>query len=178
MACNITAGRERACKQGIGGQSTLYLFYQDDTNFMTLSADKSTVSAVTLAADSVFAFPLEGDSNTLEMSTVGDRNTGTRVNTQTLNVVLPRLDAVTSAQMNLLVAGYPQAIVADKQGNYIVLGFDHGVDFTVAASTGGSATDMNGYSLTGIAMEDGMAPHIDDVAVISDFIDAVDDGVA
>tara|TARA_R110000737_G_scaffold106687_3_gene139515 strand:+ start:724 stop:1260 length:537 start_codon:yes stop_codon:yes gene_type:complete len=178
MACNITAGRERACKEGIGGQSTLYLFYQDDATFMTLSADKGEVATVTAADDSIFAFPLVGDSNTLEMSTVGDRNTGTRVNTQTLTVTLPKLDAVTSAQMNLLVAGYPQAVILDKQGNYIVLGLDHGMDFTVVASTGGAAADMNGYTLSGVAMEDGLAPHMADETAIAAFIAGIDDGVA
>ena len=176
MACNITAGRERACKEGIGGNSTLYLFYQNDTTFFALSEDKATVATCTAAVDSIFAFPLVGDSNTLEMSVVGDRNTGTRVNTQTLTVTLPRLDAVTSAQMNLLVAGYPQAVILDKQGNYIVLGLDHGMDFTVVASTGGAASDMNGYTLTGVAMEDGLAPHMTDDTAIGSFIAGIDDG--
>ena len=92
---------------------------------------------------------------------VGDRNTSSRVNTQTLTTVLKSMDAATNAEFNLLVAGYPSAVVVDRNGNYIALGLDDGIDFTVVASTGGAKTDGNMYTLTGIATTKDLAPFLD-----------------
>ena len=111
MACDITIGRDRACKDGLGGNSTLYL-YNELADAFTVENGEATEMNVLLTA--AFAFPLEGDGNTLEQSMVSDRNTGTKVNTQTLTVMLKNMDAATSAEFNLLAAGYPQAVVVDR----------------------------------------------------------------
>ena len=158
MACDITQGRLRACKDGLGGQSTLYLFNQLEDAF-TVTGGEATAMNVALTA--AYKFELEGDGNTLEESMVGDRNTGTRVNTQTLTIVLKNMDAATSAEFNLLVAGYPSAVVVDRNGNYIALGLDDGIDFTVVASSGGAKSDMNGYTLTGVSTTSELGPHLD-----------------
>ena len=49
----------------------------------------------------------------------------------------------------------------DRNGNYIALGLDDGIDFTVVASTGGAKTDGNMYTLTGIATCKDLAPFLD-----------------
>ena len=112
-----------------------------------------------------YSFPLEGDGNTLEQSMVSDRNTGTKVNTQTLTVILKNMDASTSAQFNLLSAGYPQAVVVDRNGNHHAIGLDDGIDFTIVASSGGAKTDLNGYTLTGVSTVSDLAPILDESTV-------------
>jgi len=162
MACDITIGRDRACKDGLGGNSTLYLYNELADAFTVLNGEATAMNVLLTAA---FAFPLEGDGNTLEQSMVSDRNTGTKVNTQTLTVMLKNMDAATSAEFNLLAAGYPQAVVVDRNGNHHAIGLDDGIDFTVLASTGGAKTDMNGYTLTGVATTTDIAPILDDATV-------------
>ena len=164
MACDITIGRDRACKDGLGGNSTLYLYNELADAFTVLGGEATAMNVLLTAA---FAFPLEGDGNTLEQSMVSDRNTGTKVNTQTLTVMLKNMDAATSAEFNLLAAGYPQAVVVDRNGNHHAIGLDDGIDFTVLASTGGAKTDMNGYTLTGIATTTDIAPLLDDSTVLA-----------
>ena len=164
MACDITIGRDRACKDGLGGNSTLYLYNELADAFTVLNGEATAMNVLLTAA---FAFPLEGDGNTLEQSMVSDRNTGTKVNTQTLTVVLKNMDAATSAEFNLLAAGYPQAVVVDRNGNHHAIGLDDGIDFTVLASTGGAKTDMNGYTLTGVATTTDIAPILDDSTVLA-----------
>ena len=159
MPCLITSGRSKACKDGLGGQSTLYLYNSLEDAFTVLNGEATTMNASLTAA---YAYPLEGDGNTLEQSMVSDRNTGTRVNTQTLTIVLKNMDAAANAEFNLLAAGYPQAVVVDRNGNYIALGLDDGIDFTVVSSTGGAKTDMNGYTLTGVSTTSELAPQLDD----------------
>ena len=97
----------------------------------------------------------------LEQNMVSDRNTGTRVNTQTLTIVLKVMDAATNAQFQLLSAGYPQGVIEDRNGNYHAVGSDDGIDFTIVASTGGAKTDLNGYTLTGVATTGEFAPILD-----------------
>ena len=99
MACDLTAGRLKACKQSLGGVSTLYLFNFVENPF-TVAAGVAT--AINPLLTTVFEYELEGDGNNISESQVPDRNTGTTVNTQTSTFVLKKVDATTSAQMNLL----------------------------------------------------------------------------
>ena len=159
MACSdLTAGRERTCKDSLGGNSILYLYNALEAPF-TVSNGEATAMNVLLTE--AFAFPLEGDGNTLEESMVSDRNTGTTVNTQTLTIVLKKPDAATNAQFNLLAKGYPQAVIVDRNGNYRSIGADDGIDFTVVESTGGAKTDLNGYTLTGVSTTGSLAEFLD-----------------
>ena len=87
MACDINIGRAQPCKDGLGGQSTLYLYNGLEDAFTVASGEATAINAL---LDEVYAFPLEGDGNTLEQSMVGDRNTGSKVNTQTLTTVLKK----------------------------------------------------------------------------------------
>lgn len=166
MACDITAGRARACKENLGGNAKLFLFNFVEDPF-TVAAGVAT--AINPLLTEVFEFELEGDGNTLVENMVSDRNTGTTVNTQTLTVVLKKIDAATSAQMNLLAYGFPQAVVKDRNGVYHAIGIDDGIDFTIDQTTGGAKTDLNGYTLTGVSTTGELSPKLD-TATITAFL--------
>jgi hypothetical protein len=162
MACDITAGRLRACKDGIGGVGELYLFNFVENPFTVASGVATAINPLLTEA---FKFELEGDGNTLVQDMVSDRNTGTRVNTQTLTVMLKKISATDSANMNLLAAGFPMAVVKDRNGIYHAVGIDDGIDFTIQEATGGAKTDMNGYTLTGVSTTGTLAPKLDSSTV-------------
>lgn len=162
MACDITAGRDKACKQGLGGLGKLYLFNFVENPF-TVTAGVAT--AINPLLTTVFEYELEGDGNNVAESLVSDRNSGTSLNTQTLTVVLKKIDAVTSAQMNLLAYGFPMAVVKDRNGIFHAIGTDDGIDFTVAQSTGGAKGDLNGYTLTGVSTTGSLSPKLDATTV-------------
>ena len=159
MACDITVGRARVCKDGLGGNSKLYLYNEQEDPF-TVSAG-GLCTAINASITEVFEFDLEGDGNTLVQSLVPDRNTGSTVNTQTLTVVLKQINAATSVNLNLLAYGFPGAVVKDRNGNYHAVGIDDGIDFTIESATGGAKTDLNGYTLTGVSTTDSLAPVLD-----------------
>jgi len=162
MPCDITAGRDKACKQGLGGLGKLYLFNFVENPF-TVTAGVAT--AINPLLTTVFEYELEGDGNNVAESLVSDRNSGTSLNTQTLTVVLKKIDAVTSAQMNLLAYGFPMAVVKDRNGIFHAIGTDDGIDFTVAQSTGGAKGDLNGYTLTGVSTTGALSPKLDATTV-------------
>jgi len=164
MACDLTAGRVKACKQGLGGLGKLYLFNFVEDPF-TYAAGIAT--AINPLLTTVFEYELEGDGNNVSESLVPDRNTGASVNTQTSTFVLKKIDAVTSAQMNLLAYGFPMAVAKDRNGIYHAIGIDDGIDFTVVQSTGGAKTELNGYTLTGVSTTGSLSPKLDTATIVA-----------
>jgi len=166
MACDITAGRLKQCKQSLGGLGTLYLFNFLENPFTIAAGVATAVNPLLL---SVFQYEIEGDGNKVDENLVPDRNSGTSVNTQTMTIVLKKIDAATSLQMNLLAYGFPMAVIKDRNGIYHALGIDDGIDFSVAQSTGGAKTEMNGYTLTGVATTGALSPKLDS-GTVTDFL--------
>jgi len=162
MACDLTSGREKACKQGLGGIGKIFLFNFLENPFTVVAGVATAINPLLLTA---FEYELEGDGNNVSESMVSDRNSGTSVNTQTSTFVLKKIDAVTSAQMNLLAYGFPMAVVKDRNGIYHAIGIDDGIDFTVVQSTGGAKTELNGYTLTGVSTTGSLSPKLDTATV-------------
>ncbi|HRA73653.1 MAG TPA: hypothetical protein PLB11_12635, partial [Flavobacterium sp.] len=108
--------------------------------------------------------------NNVSESIVSDRNTGTSINTQTTTIVLKKIDAVTSAQLNLLTYGFPMVVVKDRNGVFHAIGIDDGIDFTVVQSTGGAKTELNGYTLTGVSTTGALSPKLDALTITA-FLD-------
>lgn len=170
MACDITAGRLKVCKESNGGLRKLYLFNYVENPF---TVSNGVVTALNPLLTFVYEYELEGDGNTFGENMPSDRNSGTTVNTQTLTIVLKKQDAVTSAQLTLLAKGFPMAVVRDRNNVYHAIGIDDGIDFTIAPQTGGAKTEMNGYTLTGVATTKDLSPKLDSEA-IAEFLALVD----
>jgi hypothetical protein len=162
MACDLTAGRAKVCKNGISGLGKLYLFnYVEDA----FTYANGIVTAINPLLTTVFEYELEGDGNNVSESIVSDRASGTSINTQTATIVLKQIDADTSAQMNLLAYGWNSAVVKDRNGVYHALGIDDGIDWTVAQTTGGAKNELNGYTLTGTATTGSLSPKLDALTI-------------
>lgn len=162
MACDISAGRTRPCKQSLGGLGKLFLFNYVENPFTYANG---IATAINPDLTDVYEFEIEGDGNNVSESMVSDRNSGTTLNTQTSTIVLKKIDATTSAQMNLLANGFPMAVVKDRNGIYHAIGIDDGIDFTVVQSTGGAKGELNGYTLTGVSTTATLSPKLDSSTV-------------
>ncbi len=166
LPCDLTSGRGKACKNSLGGLGKLFLFNFLEDPFTVVSGIVTAINPLLLE---VFSFELEGDGNNVSESLVSDRNAGTSLNTQTITTVLKKIDAVTSAQMNLLAYSFPMAVVKDRNGIYHAIGIDDGIDFTVVQSTGGAKNELNGYTLTGVSTSGSLSPKLND-ATVTDFL--------
>jgi len=162
MACDITKGRAKECKDGIGGNSVLYLFNFEEDPFTILAGEATAINVLITA---VFKYDLSGDGHILDENMVSARNEGTTLNTQTITAILQKIDASTSAEMNLVTKSTPQGVVKDRNGNHFAVGITDGIDFTVVANTGSAKGDLNGYTLTGISTEQDLAPILDSATV-------------
>ncbi len=160
--CDITSGRDRSCKDSLGGNSVMYLYNEIEDPFTIVGGD---ATAMNVALTANFKFELEGDGNTFEQDMPSDRNTGTSVNTQTTVIVLKKMDAETNAEFNLLVAGFSQMVIVDRNGNHMAVGIDDGIDWQVGTTTGGAKADGNLYTLTGVSTTNALAPILDSSTV-------------
>ena len=162
MACDLTAGRLRPCRQSIGGLGKLYLF-----NFVedAFTYANGIATAINPLLTTVYEYEIEGDGNNVVESLVPDRNTGTTINTQTSTIVLKQIDAATSAELNLLAYRWNSAVVKDRNGIYHALGIDDGIDWSISQSTGGAKGDLNGYTLTGVSTTGSLSPKLDALTV-------------
>lgn len=155
MACDITSGRTKPCKNSLAGTSKVFFInYVEDA----FTVANGVATAINPLVTEVFQYDLTGEGNSLAQSMVSDKTAGTTVNTQTLTLALQRISKEDNHQFNLLAYGFPIAVVKDRNGLYHAVGISEGIDFTVAPTTGAAKADFNGYNLTGTAMEGQLAP--------------------
>ena len=159
MACDITSGRAKQCKEFLGGVQKLYLFNYLENPFTVVDG---AATAMNVLLTEAFEYDLVGDGQVLVEDMVSDRATGTTVNTQTVTAILQGLDVATSNEMKAVANGYPQAVVKDRNNNYIVVGYSEGIDFTVNSTTGSTQAELNGYTLTGVALEGALGAYLDE----------------
>jgi hypothetical protein len=145
MACLLTSGRALPCKSSVGGLKAVYF------------ADYGTLGTTTIAAGEItaisgtpdfFKFDIKGNSS-LETTINSSRENGTTFYTQTLNLTLPVLDKATQEQIKLLATARPHVAIEDYNGNFFMVGLEHGAEVTGGTIVSGAAMgDLSGFTLT------------------------------
>lgn len=155
MACDITSGRKKPCKNSLAGTSKVIFINYVENPFTVVNGEATAINPL---ITEVFQYDLTGETNNLLQSMVSDRTPGTTVNTQTLTLALQGISKEDNNQFNLLAYGYPIAVVKDRNNLYHAVGISDGIDFTVSPTTGAAKADFYGYNLTGVALEGSLAP--------------------
>ena len=145
MACLLTSGRALPCKSSVGGLKAVYF------------ADYGTLGTTTIAAGEItaisgtpdfFKFDIKGNSS-LETTINSSRENGTTFYTQTLNLTLPVLDKATQEQIKLLATARPHVAIEDYNGNFFLVGLEHGAEVNGGTVVSGAAMgDLSGFTLT------------------------------
>jgi hypothetical protein len=135
MSCDLSQGRQRPCKDSVGGLKAVYFVNYGDTNYSpvmnTTSGTEDNVASIGTAT--AYRYDLKGNSN-LEQTIVSSTDTGGTFFEQVLTLVLPKLTAKDHKQLKLLSFGRPHIIIKDNNDNY----------FTSGSAMG----DLSGYTLT------------------------------
>ena len=145
MACLLTSGRALPCKSSVGGLKAVYF------------ADYGTLGATTIASGEItalagtpdfFKFDIKGNSS-LETTINSSRENGTTFYTQTLNLTLPVLDKATQEEIKILATARPHVAIEDYNGNFFMVGLEHGAEVTGGTIVSGAAMgDLSGFTLT------------------------------
>jgi hypothetical protein len=167
MACDLSAGRLIPCKDVVGGLDAVYFINYDDVTGYTYDVTNTDVIETITGGGTInaYKYDLKGDSS-FEQTITSDRNNGTTMIEQTLNLMLTKQDLATHKQVKLLTFGRPRVIIKDRNGNYFVCGLAWGAEVTGGAIASGAAMgDKSGYSITLVAQE----------KIAANFMEATDD---
>ena len=168
MACTITQGRSVPCKSGVGGLKTIYFADYGSLGAAADSASQGPFSATFNGQIDTFAsltgtapsasgvlkqFDVKGNSS-LETAINSSRENGTTFYESTLNITLTFLEKATQEEIKLISHARPHVFVEDYNGNYFVLGLEHGCEVTGGSIVSGAAMgDLSGFTLTLVSQE-------------------------
>ena len=150
MACTLTTGRKLPCKSGVGGLKTVYFADYGTLGTATIVAGEVTALA---GSPALFQFDIKGNSS-LETAINSSRENGTTFYETTLNLTLTFLEKATQEELKLIAHARPHVFVEDYNGNYFVLGLEHGCEVTGGSIVSGAAMgDLSGFTLTLVSQE-------------------------
>ena len=150
MACLLTSGRALPCKSSVGGLKSVYFCDYGTLGDATIVAGEITAVAGT---PDFFKYDIKGSSS-LETAITSSRENGTTFYTQTLNLTLTTLDKATQEEIKLLSVSRPHIAVEDYNGNFFLVGLEHGAEVTGGSIASGAAmADASAFTLTFEAME-------------------------
>jgi|SRR5210317_497375 len=161
MACDLTLGRKEPCKDVVGGIKNLYFVNYGDLGTVTITDDVSGESITNItgytgdvAGDlTCYKYEVKGNSS-LEQTVNSSRENGTTFYEQTLNLTLKKLSKLDNKQLKLMAYGRPHVAVEDYNGNFMMVGLEHGADVSGGTVvTGAAMGDLSGYTLTLTGME-------------------------
>jgi hypothetical protein len=165
MACALTTGRSLPCKSAVGGLKTVYFADYGTLGTATISAGEITALSGT---PSWYQYDIKGNSS-LETTVNSSRENGTTFYTQTLNLTLTYLDKATQEEIKLLAAARPHVAIEDYNGNFFLVGLEHGAEVTGGTIVSGAAmADLSGFTLTFEAMETAPAYFVTSTVITDD----------
>lgn len=154
MACDLTTGIGIGCKDSVGGLKAIYLADFGTMGAVTYDGTETDMIAGLADATTVwFKYDLVGTTNTFAETMAANEDNGTSFSEQTLTVTLAKLNIQANKELKLVTWGRPHAVVEDRNGNFFMMGLEHGVNGTLTTATGGAMTDLNGYTLALIGRE-------------------------
>lgn len=156
MACNIDTGRTLPCRDSVGGLKNVYFVNYDAAASIPLvdtAGNEDTVAFDGVWDATNYQYELKGTSS-LTTNIQASRENGTVAFEQVLELTLPKLSKEDNYQIKLLAWGRPRIVVEDYNGNFFLVGREHGADVTGGTIvTGAAMGDLSGYTLSFTAME-------------------------
>lgn len=152
MACKSFAlsGTALPCKNNMGGIKEVYITKQADITKVTLTAEESQISEITMAADAKFkTYLFNRGTASMTSTATSDEAIGNFSVTTELNLQFSKMETAKRLEIMALCLENVAVIVKDFNGKYWYLGYDFPVTATAATGvTGTAATDLNGYTVT------------------------------
>jgi hypothetical protein len=161
MACDIAKGRKEPCKDVVGGIKNLYFVNYGDLGTVDITDDATGEEITDISGYTgdvagnltCYKYEVKGNSS-LEQTVNSSRENGTTFYEQTLNLTLKKLSKLDNKELKLMAYGRPHVVVEDYNGNYMMVGLEHGADVSGGTVvTGAAMGDLSGYTLTLTAME-------------------------
>ena len=145
MACNLTKGRGRDCKDGIGGILSVAFARHSDIGAITTASGLITAIAGTFT---VFKYDLPKHTGNHRDEIQSDIVNGTVFFKQILEIILHKLTAADKEEFILLLQNRLAIFVHDNNNNIFLMGVHDGAEVSGGDfGTGTLKGDRNGYAL-------------------------------
>ena len=163
MACDLTGGRLRPCKDAVGGIKKVHFVDFGDLGDVTINSGATGDDEIT-DMDGTFTYhtyDVKGNSS-LETNINSSMENGTTFFEQVLNITLFKLTKEDNKELKLMAYGRPHVVVQTFDDKFLMVGVENGADVTGGTAVTGTAMgDLNGYTLTLTANELFMPNFID-----------------
>jgi len=150
MACDLTGGRLKPCKDAVGGIRKIHFVDYGDLGAVTLTDDEVTDMTGTFT---YHTYDVKGNSS-LETNIQTSLENGTTFFEQVVSVTLHKLTKEDNKELKLMAFGRPHVFVETFDGKLLLVGREHGAEVTGGTAVTGTAMgDLQGYTLTLTANE-------------------------
>ena len=150
MACDLTGGRLKPCKDAVGGIRKIHFVDYGDLGAVTLTDDEVTDMTGTFT---YHTYDVKGNSS-LETNIQTSLENGTTFFEQVISVTLHKLTKEDNKELKLMAFGRPHVFVETFDGKLLLVGREHGAEVTGGTAVTGTAMgDLQGYTLTLTANE-------------------------
>jgi hypothetical protein len=150
MACDLTGGRLKPCKDAVGGVRKIHFVDFGDLGTITLTDDEVTDMSGTFT---YHTYDVKGNSS-LETNINSSVENGTTFFEQVVNITLHKLTKEDNKELKLMSYGRPHIFIETFDGNLLLVGREHGAEVTGGTMVTGTAMgDLQGYTLSFTANE-------------------------
>lgn len=170
MACLLTSGRLKPCKDAVGGIRKVYFVDYDTLGEVTVADDEVTEIAGTFT---FYEYDVKGNSE-LTQNVNSSIENGTTFFEQVLSLTLTKLTKEDNKEFKLMAYGHPHIFVEDYKGNVMLVGLENGANVTEGTAVTGTAMgDLNGYTFSFTAGETTYANFVDPALNAGGFLQGI-----
>jgi len=170
MACILTTGRSKPCKDAVGGIRKLYFVDFGQLGEVTEVEDEITEIDGTFT---YYEYDVKGNSE-LTQNINSSLENGTTFFEQVVSATFTKLTKEDNKELKLMVYGQPHVFVEDYKGNVMCVGLENGADVTEGTAVTGTAMgDLNGYTLSLTANEVCFANFVDPALNVGGFLQGI-----
>lgn len=154
MACDLTGGRAKPCKDAVGGIRKIHFVDFGDLGSVTAVDDEITdISGDSSNNLTYHTYDVKGNSS-LETNINSSLENGTTFFEQVVNLTLHKLTKEDNKELKLMAFGRPHVFIETFDRKVLLVGKDNGAEVTGGTAVTGTAMgDLQGYTLTLTANE-------------------------
>ncbi len=161
MACDLTGGRLRPCKDAVGGIKKIHFVDFGDMGAFTYGTSDEITDTASAVTFNYYTYDVKGNSS-LETNITSSLENGTTFFEQVVNLTLFKLTKEDNKELKLMAYGRPHVVIQTFDDKFLMVGSDNGADVTGGTAVTGTAMgDLNGYTLTLTANEIRMPSFVD-----------------
>lgn len=154
MACNLTKGRQIACRDSIGGVKNIYLAQHDElTSYVAASGSLTDFDMG--GGDDIYRYQCKRGTASVTETVNANSENGTVFYTPSINIKLHKLTTADQNEIKLLAAQrliiFVELNELNSAGKNVIVacGLDNGCELSAGSHTSGAGLgDLNGYDWT------------------------------